>query len=458
MGYFKVPSSQSKVISRKNGFWGGTKKQPFFAPVSTRTTEQSIGDNTPAQMLMDIATFQEQTTSKSSRKRSTIGKIDILLAQYNDIGSQPQDFVKRKTALTTLQQACLAYLNHKSATDDPNDAIGDRIGGIKELMREIDLEMPVLNLCVEALVAIDNDTKIAFKRGMEARELFAELRESNPQMTYGPKNYRNIDIDRLFDLILQRMNADNNRSRQMEDLIEEDLAQLSSLALNPGTPPLLRTILIESLSNRKNIHFQETGGMASGAVLAGEKDREKGIDTKYRLDLQLNQTSDVIRQSSLLHEMTHIATQESFKNTPIHLAYKKGTSDAEILALSQRRTNQVHELMAIVGTALENKQISEAQYRILEEKTMYPIQGKNSLESYVKAFAKDIGPAETEHLLDLVAQGANNTLVEFDTVMNQMYFMVTQWGIAPNTPLSQKLAAIVEEAYQRRAEEQMVDL
>lgn len=198
--------------------------------------------------------------------------------------------------------------------------------------------------------------------------------------------------------------------------------------------------------------------MASGAVLAGEKDREKGIDTKYRLDLQLNQTSDVIRQSSLLHEMTHIATQESFKNTPIHLAYKKGTSDAEILALSQRRTNQVHELMAIVGTALENKQISEAQYRILEEKTMYPIQGKNSLESYVKAFAKDIGPAETEHLLDLVAQGANNTLVEFDTVMNQMYFMVTQWGIAPNTPLSQKLAAIVEEAYQRRAEEQMVDL
>ena len=455
MAHFKASSSQSKVISRKNNFWGGA---PFFAPVLPRTTEPPIGDNTPAQMLMDIATFQEQTTSKGSRKRSTIGNIDILLEQYNDIGSQPKDFVQRKTALTNLQQACLAYLNHKSATDDPNDASGDRIGGVKELMREIDLEMPVLNLCVEALVAIGNDTKIAFKRGMAARELFAELQESNPQMTYGPKNYRNIDIDKLFDIILERMNTDKNRDRQMKDLIAEDLAQLSSLALNPATPLLLRTILIESLSNRKNIHFQETGGVASGAVLAGEKDREKGIDTKYRLDLQLNQKSDVIRQSSLLHEMTHIATQESFKNTPIHLAYKKGTPDAEILSLSQHRTNQVHELMAIVGAALENKQISEAQYRILEEKTMYPIQGKNTLESYVKAFAKDIGPAETEHLLALVGQGANNTLVEFDTVMNQMYFMVTQWGIAPNTALHQKLAAIVEEAYQRRAEEQLVDL
>ncbi|MHB1929848.1 MAG: hypothetical protein ACYDEN_09440 [Acidimicrobiales bacterium] len=45
---------------------------------------------------------------------------------------------------------------------------------------------------------------------------------------------------------------------------------------------------------------------------------------------------------------------------------------------------------------------------------------------------------------------ANNTLIEFDTVSNQMMFLMTEWGVAPANPFYVVLKRVAREAFTHR--------
>jgi hypothetical protein len=81
-----------------------------------------------------------------------------------------------------------------------------------------------------------------------------------------------------------------------------------------------------------------------------------------------------------------------------------------------------------------------------------PVAGKNSLQSYADTFFKqgDVPKAEYDRITGLVRQGANNTLTEFDTVINQMWFLVQQWQIPVTNPFVVRLSAVAREAHTYR--------
>jgi hypothetical protein len=46
--------------------------------------------------------------------------------------------------------------------------------------------------------------------------------------------------------------------------------------------------------------------------------------------------------------------------------------------------------------------------------------------------------------------GVNNTIIEFDTVINQMMYLMTAWKVDPENEFYKKLREIAEEAYNYR--------
>ena len=74
------------------------------------------------------------------------------------------------------------------------------------------------------------------------------------------------------------------------------------------------------------------------------------------------------------------------------------------------------------------------------------------MKSYADTFSKkgDVPKADYDRIIGLVDQGANNTLIEFDTVINQMWFMLQQWGVSKTNAFSVRLEAVAREAHTYR--------
>ena len=400
----------------------------------THTVQQGAAGVQRVQRLMSLQVFQAATPG-AFRSRSGIAPIDTLLTQYNALNDQPENINARKDKLAELKTACANYT-------------GNRKAGVQHLHQEVQNEQLYIDRLALAVTQTNtgtrNSLKLAFQGIFAAQDTYLRLvREGHP-LDMAP------DFDRLITNGQIKLGDIGERGSVMQELIADDLTTLTTIGNNPQTPQLLRNIIAEALANRNKTHFQETGGVASGAVLAGEKDRNKGINTKYRLDMQMNQSGgSAVRISSLLHEMTHIATQEAFQNTPIHLAFNRNATDQQILDLSTRRTGQITQLETALNTT--KAYWSQPQYAVLMEKTKYPVEGRHTLASYANTFLNnDTWRAEHTRMLDLQARGANNTLVEFDTVINQMLYMMQAWNVPNDNAFYTTLSTIAEEAYNLR--------
>lgn len=57
---------------------------------------------------------------------------------------------------------------------------------------------------------------------------------------------------------------------------------------------------------------------------------------------------------------------------------------------------------------------------------------------------------EYDRIITLADQGANNTLIEFDTVINQMMFLMTARKVPEKNTFYAKLREVARQAYDRR--------
>lgn len=431
-GKKKPASTPSTTPDLTSGTTGGPVTT---TPVHSIANVGITAPTTSGPLALTLADFQ-QATPGSYRSRSEVAKIDTALSAYAALGTSDSDLAKRAAELKSLITLCAGYTGNRSV-------------GVNQLHATLLREQTFIDPISEAVGKIDSGgtAKAGLKLVIAGTDILLLARRQGHPIS----DQKAPDTSNMFDRANRALSAAGNRSQVMAELIAEDVQALEAMAGDNAVDPLMRAILAEVLHNKDATHFQETGGVASGAVLANQKDRDKGITKKYRLDMQMNQAEgSAERQSSLVHEMTHIATQEAFSNTAIHLAFKKGANDTAVLKLSQDRTAQVYTLKsALDGCAAT---FSAGQLRVLDEKVTYPIEGKNTLQSYADTFKKknELTDLEYQRINGLVTAGANNTLIEFDTVINQMMFLMTAWKIPANNPFYLALKPVAAEAHTHR--------
>lgn len=428
-------------LSRQVADVNSREGQHTLAHELTHVVQNAGGSGpAPVRRLQATADFKTATPGKF-RFRSGVSGIDKGLESYDKIKGGFADIGARKTSLDNLKQLCTAYG-------------GSRTTGVTALSTAIDTEKGYIDLLFTAAGLEASDPKGLFTTTLEARERFLEAERGGHTIGFAPA------FDQWISKSLQELAKRKTRAQAMQEIIHEDVAKLESMAADGLVDNTVRNILNEILANKDDIHFQETGGVASGAVLAGEKDQAKGITEKYRLDMQMDQKQgEPERLSSLVHEMTHIATQEKFDNTPIHLAMAKvdlndpAARAQGIIAgvtLSRHRTGEINALKGLVAGL--QPPLSPDQIKVIQEKVTYPIEGKNTLKSYANAFkTKGMTPEEFAFVNDLEDAGANNTLTEYDTVVNQMMFLVASWKVPPNNPFYVKVKQMADDALAHRA-------
>lgn len=410
--------------------------QRLLAHELTHVTQQQAVPR--LRRLMSLADFKKQTSGLlGSRSKTDFTTLDQLLDDYSKFGWNEADILNRNTKLDDIDRNARAYA-------------GKSRQGVDRLIASVQTELGFIRPLAEAIPDINAKTamKAALKKLFQSQDAYlTAVRAGHPVPGGGP------DFMAIFGKAQRALNDLGTRDQVMRELIADDLSRVENIAADTATHPLLRDILNEVLANKNQIYFQETQGMASGAVLAGQKERDRGITEKYRLDMQMAQAEgSPERLSSLVHEMTHIAIQETFSNTAIHLAFKKTATNEEVLALSRTRSEQCRALKRILEET--RKQWSPGQYRVLEEKTDYPVNpsGKNTLRSYAEAFKKkgELTQTEYDRIITLADQGANNTLIEFDTVINQMMFLMTAWNVPEKNKFYAKLREVAQQAYDWR--------
>jgi len=413
-----------------------TEGQRLLAHELTHVTQQQAAPR--LRRLMSLADFKKQTSGfLGSRSKTDFTTLDQLLDDYGKFGWAETDIPNRNAKLDAIEREARAYA-------------GKSQQGVNNLIASVQTEQSFIQPLAEAIPDINSkaNMKTAIKKLFQSQDAYLiAQRAGHPIPGNGP------DFMGIFSKAQRALNDLGTRDQVMRELIADDLSRVENIAADTNTHPLLRDILNEVLANKDQIYFQETPGMASGAVLAGQKERDRGITEKYRLDMQMAQAEgSPERLSSLVHEMTHIAVQETFGNTAIHLAFKKTAADNEVLALSRVRTEQCQALSRLLEET--RKQWSPGQYRVLKEKTEYPINasGKNTLRSYADAFKKkgELTQTEYDRIINLADQGANNTLIEFDTVINQMMFLMTAWNVPEKNKFYAKLREVAQQAYDWR--------
>jgi hypothetical protein len=161
------------------------------------------------------------------------------------------------------------------------------------------------------------------------------------------------------------------------------------------------------------------------------------------------------RLGSLAHEMTHVLISETFKNTSLYLAFDKGATDEEILELSQQRTEQ---LEALQGLMEGDDNLTSDMKALLLKKIRYPIEmgglkATGDILRYANKpkFKQEMGDVMHGRIVSLAGRGLNNTVIEFDTVINQMMVYMTLWQIPLASSFYRKLIDVASEALAYRA-------
>jgi len=426
----------SQVVQRLST--AGAPPANAMAGAPAAGVQRAIGEHVIRRLQ---STDDFKTASGKRGLFSGIKKVDKKLDDYHLVSGSLKDITARKAALTDLKTTCDSYKGSRPE--------------VVTLSAAIDEEAKFIDLLVKAAGELTSDPKAAFQTTLASREAFLEATRAG-HVVGSPLAY-----DQWISAAQQKLAALRTRKSAMKEIIDADVDKLEKMSTDDQVDDTVQKILKEVLENKDDIYAQETGGVASGAVLATDKDRANGVDKKYRLDMQLDQKEgETERLSSLVHEMTHIAVHETFDNTAIHLAMKgvdlkdttarsKGIQAGK--ALSDHRTAEVRVLEGLLPKL--KGILSAGQIGVIEEKVTYPVEGKNTLKSYADAFKKKGELSDEEHafILDLEAAGANNTLTEYDTVVNQMMFLVASWKVPRDNEFYVKVKQMANDGLVHRA-------
>ncbi|HET8524780.1 MAG TPA: hypothetical protein VFL82_16235 [Thermomicrobiales bacterium] len=372
---------------------------------------------TPIQRLMTLVAFQ---TATPGSRRNKVLAIDQALQAY---GLLPlTNFVNRNNQLTAIIHECDRYLGL-------SDKAAKRKPGVRQLRSEAAIEQRIVSRL--ALAEGEHDEIAKFRWLAEAREQFVEANGAITQ-----------SLGHLLNPLNSLTNACINSTRgtpKERQLIQDDLEELTRMRDDPTLPALLRNVLTEVLANVGQIKFEDS---MPGATLS-----MAGVPEKYTIYHSLNQAGgQAERLGALTHELTHVAVSEKFNNTPLFLAFRPGAADDVIIALTAQRTQRLVEIEQALDA---DPRLTGEQKDLVRSKINY---GKgNKLTQYAINYfsTRKINAGQRDFINDLATK-ANNAVIEYDTVVNQMLVYMARWQVPLNNALYTKIRDVVQEAFDYR--------
>lgn len=393
--------------------------------LGNHAVSQMLGGQ-PVQRLMGVDTFKENT-SLFARKRNKIKLVDAEITTYQ--GLAVDAYQARATQLGVIITECNTYLGY-------TDKQAKRKAGVREFLLQAQKEKDIY----DALVLYNN----AAGRKAKYDELNKAQDAANQADTLGYEvgavlGHINIKVAAVLTDIR------TNEPGVLAQILQDDVNKLQAIIAAPNTPAITQAVITEVLANIGDVNLTEG---PPGARHTNATERGRGVTEKYTVLHSLEQSGGTAeRLGSLEHELTHVASGESFNNTSLFLLFDPASTADQITDMARHRKDEVQALRALCGAA----PFSAKQKDLIESKLKYAVQDKLGL--YVARFyeAGKIDLA-TKNKLWQVAQAIpeNNTLIEYDSVVNQCLIYMQQWNIPQTNAFYVKLMQVAQDAYDLR--------
>jgi hypothetical protein len=389
--------------------------------------QKTIG-NQAVQRLMSVDEFKSESKlfgqSLFKRDRNQVVAIDTALGNYNAVNTERANIANKKNTLDALITAIDNYLA----------GTGKRKSAVRKLKADALREQTIIDLLVNAEASAPVQR---FEYIVKAQDKQIDLINQGKMSS----NRTLVNFDAWF---MHAIGLLRNDPADIQQVIQNELDRLTNIMNDDATPPIIQKILAEVLGNTDDVHFD------AGTPGARFKKPTEGFAEKYVVTHNLNAPDgSAERLGSLTHELTHVSVSETFDNSALFLAFKTGASDQEIVQLSSKRTEQLKTLLALME---RSRRFNDSQKSLLRNKITYPYgPEKGDIGRYLNSMKDKIPAPLRLRLQGLLPQGINNSLIEFDTVINQMMIYMHLWEIPQDDAFYAKLTEIAQEAYDYRA-------
>ncbi|MER6106072.1 hypothetical protein ABT115_28220 [Streptomyces sp. NPDC001832] len=383
-------------------------------PRSLAGLQSTMGNAAVSQLItvsrmMTEGEFKESTAAPGLRGRSGITMVDKALKAFYTLPDTDQR--AKLFALKDIVQACGDYTAHKPG--------GSRVGGTEQLGRQAEEAQKQLDL----------------------ESVFQGLLTEIDRM-------RNPDEDQQALGSKAQATAQTIPADRFQNMMGGFVQKLGALRVEQALPEETRAVIGELMDvvHLVTVMQYPRGGMPGMKLNPAA---EGGPSFTFNVDTQaLGGTSFLL--GHIAHELTHVAAHQAFGSSPVMELVQSGTSDEEVAALAAERKRALEDLK---NELAGNPEFNGFQQRMLKEKLVYGAQ-PHKLEMYANSFEKagKITAAQKERLVGWgkAAGDASGTLVEYDTVLNQMLIYLHMWRTSQDNPFYVKLRAVARAAYDRR--------
>lgn len=394
--------------------------------IGNRAVSQMVSGQ-PVQRLMGLASFKT-STKLTGKFRNKIKTVDNAITAYHNLGVA--DYQNRSNQLAVIIANCNTYLGY-------TDNQAKRKAGVQTFLPQAVKEKEIYDYLVLYSNAGGRKTK------------YDELNKA--QDSANQADSAGYNVDAIHQHINQQVGAvltdiKTNEPGVLQQILADDIAKLRAIALAPNTPLITQRVIAEVVANLGDVNLMEG---APGARLTNNTERGKGVTEKYGVLHSLQQSGGTAeRLGSLEHELTHVSSAETFDNTPLFLLFDPAATAQEITAMALDRKNEINALQALYAN---NPAFSAKQKALIKDKLEYAIQDKLGL--YVARFReanKIDQPTATKLMAVRDAIPENNTLIEYDSVVNQCLIYMQQWNIPQVDPFYVKLMQVAQDAYDAR--------
>ncbi|MGP3751154.1 hypothetical protein [Streptomyces sp. IBSNAI001] len=407
---------------------GQTHDTPQVTPARSRSGPRSpgsfqgtAGNAVVARMvtvsrMMTEDQFTQGTGGTSRRDRSQITKVDGALAAFYALPDTRPG--ARLLALKDIVSACGDYVAHKGGA-------GSRVAGTNRLgdqARAAQGQLDPEAVFRDLLTVIDRTMEEGKHPGLDLRDPAGEALRASQSLP-APR----------FDAMMRDFVRKLGALREDEALPEETRSVIGELM---AVVPLV-TVMQYPQGGK--------GGMKLDPAAA-----EDDPAFTFNVDTQVRGGTSFLL-GHIAHELTHVAAHQAFGSSPVMELVQSGATDQEVAALARERQQTLAELKAALAGSAE---FDDFQRDMLEEKLVYGAQPLK-LELYASTFEKagKITAAQKERLVGwgTAAGNASGTLVEYDTVLNQMLIYLHMWRTSQDNPFYVLLRKAAQAAFDRRS-------
>ncbi|MBA4179725.1 MAG: hypothetical protein C0506_03980 [Anaerolinea sp.] len=238
----------------------------------------------------------------------------------------------------------------------------------------------------------------------------------------------------------------------LKQVMDAEIQRLRDIAADDSAPQIVRDVITENLAHIDEVHLQE-GKPGARMAKVGETDR------KYVVNHALVQAEgSTERLGSLMHEMTHVTTGETFDNAPLFLVFQKGkqVGPEGVLQIKTLAKARNKGLLDVVAAAEGDAKLTAPQKKMVKDKCEYA--NKPMLAQYLGTMKEKLGGVDSQEYKTLKSLSDDpeinpftGTLIEYDSVINQVLMYLFDWQVKPPSPTWVLVEQLATEARQFRA-------